>query len=123
MSFDKLTIIKKRCAVTMFDREVEFTRDGRERGIWIFFRDAGHTETLWKAQIIERMLVRFMDELKLKGKKRLTARSHFHLLFDSFWRTGEGDGVLLEWPAWQQVYQALSSAMWQNVSKEIVDGT
>lgn len=36
---DKLEVIRLDCDVTSFDMEVVLTRDGRERGLWIWLVD------------------------------------------------------------------------------------
>jgi len=119
MAKDKYLIAKERCSVTMFDMHVSFSRDGRERGIWIFLEDSKRGEA--NLPDIDKLIIQYLEYLKVPKKKHFGALMKFSSLFQHMMPLNMCEGALIEWPQMEKMYQKLGGAMWQARAKQILE--
>lgn len=113
---DDLLVLRQRSAVTAFDMHVELSRDGRERGLWIFLDDQSDERDKRYNQWIDGAIEIFVKMMGYKGeKKKNLAKFSAWLSLDGELRKLAGgkvrEAVLLEWPAIEKFYKAMGKAI------------
>lgn len=103
-----LRMSMKRCSVTAFDMRFEVSRDGRERGIWFWLKDASKN----RAEACKRWVHGHIE--KNAGIRAHMVKAGFtdHPVYDAAADPQCNGGrlneaALLEWPAAVEIYKAL----------------
>ncbi len=107
----ELRLLEARCAVTAFDLKIQLNKDGRQRGLWIFFDDTsteraaaykqwlGDAIELWK----DMASVHSKDKAMTEFAAWLTTNDVLRNLVNSQVR----EGGLMEWPEALKFYEAM----------------
>ena len=100
------------CAVTAFDMHAQLTRDGRERGLWIWLLDESKARAQgydrWAADALEVFCAIAGIDDKTSEKFQLTTS------MDEFKRVANAsvhEAALLEWPAVKKLHDVIGKAL------------
>lgn len=115
MSRDSLLVFSKRCAVTMYELLIQLSRDGRTRGLWVFFRDDSKdridSNIHFFEQAFERFAAHLVEQKMLKAddkKQAFELHMALRLHFDRWFRSSyEPQGALMEWPEALKFHEAM----------------
>lgn len=112
MPKSNLTVISERCSVTAFDMKVTLSRDGRDRGLWIWLLDDSEARAKvyeeWSAAALEMFCKRAgIEDNSMKKFSAAMAMDEFRHIANSKVQ----EAVLLEWPAIKRFHKAMGKAI------------
>ena len=106
-----LLVHVEKCSVTAFDMELQLSKDGRDRGLWIFLDDSSEEHAKAYHTWTERGIGRLTKDLNLDKRAQLKFSLTFHSELAHLLKRNVREAALLEWPQVEKLYKRIGEQL------------